>query len=112
MQDDQDSGDQEPQKKEEEQGQANVEDSDQVSKKIEHPVDLIVMPLPENPIRLSEIKSIVSEVSQEDHVVEVPCIDLIFRDQRWKLEDCTKIWQVLQLQSLMRKAHIRAKCKH
>lgn len=41
---------QEPQKVEEEQRQAYIEDSDQVSKKIEHPVDLIVMPLPKNPI--------------------------------------------------------------
>ena len=59
VQDDQDSVNQEPQKVEEEQGQANIEDFDQVSKKIEHPVDSNVMSLPKNPIGTSEIKSIV-----------------------------------------------------
>ena len=37
---------QEPQRIEEEQGRANIEDSDRVNKKIEHLADLIVTPLP------------------------------------------------------------------
>ena len=41
---------QELQKAEEEQRQANIVYSDQVSEKIEHPVVPIVIPLPENPI--------------------------------------------------------------
>eukprot|EP00268_Persea_americana_P068039 TRINITY_DN9429_c0_g1_i14.p1 TRINITY_DN9429_c0_g1~~TRINITY_DN9429_c0_g1_i14.p1 ORF type:complete len:106 (-),score=29.38 TRINITY_DN9429_c0_g1_i14:467-751(-) len=60
VQDDQDSVNQVLQRAKEEQGQANNEDYDPVSKKIEHLVDPIVMPLLENPIGSSETKSIVS----------------------------------------------------
>ena len=70
------------------------------------------MSLPANPIGSLEIKSIISKVSQEDQVVDVPQIDFIFRDQQWKLNDCTQIWQILQLQSLMQKVPVRAKYKH
>ena len=52
------------QRAEQEHGLVYIEDSEQVSKQIEHPVDLIVMSLPTNPIGLSEIKSIISKVSQ------------------------------------------------
>lgn len=71
-QNDQDSVNQEPQKVEEEQWQTNIEDSDRVSKKIEHLADLIVMPLPENLIISSKIKSIVPVDTHEDQVVEAP----------------------------------------
>ena len=70
------------------------------------------MSLIENLIASSEIKSIVTVVSQEDQVVEVPHIDFIFRDRQWKLDDCTRIWQILRLQSLMGRAHIRAQCRY
>ena len=63
---DQGSVTQELQRVEEVQDQTNIEDCDQVSKKIEHPVDLTVMPLPGNPIASSEIKSIAPVVSQVD----------------------------------------------
>ena len=69
---------QEPQNVEEEQRQAHIEDSHQVNKKIEHLVDPIVMPLLENPIDSSAIKTIVPVVSHEDQVVEVLHIDFIF----------------------------------
>ena len=62
---------QEPQRIEEE---AQIEDFDRVSKKIEHPVDLTVMPLPENPIGSSEIKIIVLVVSHKDQVANVPTL--------------------------------------
>ena len=73
---------QEPQKFEEVQRQAYIKDSDQVSEKIEHPLDPIVRSLPENSIGSSKIKSIVPVVSQEDQVVAIPHIDFIFRDQQ------------------------------
>ena len=74
---------QEPQRVEEEQGHANIEDFDWVSKKIEHLVDLIVMPLPKNPIRSSEIKIIVPVVLHKDQVADVSHINFIFGDQQW-----------------------------
>ena len=78
---------QQPQKVAEEQRQAYIEDTDQVIKESEHPVNPIVMPLSENSIETSEIKSIVSEVSQEHQVVDVPHIDFIFREPRWIFND-------------------------
>ena len=57
---------QEPQKVEEEQGEANIEDFDELSKQSEHLVDLIVIPLPKNLIESPAIKAIVREVSHED----------------------------------------------
>ena len=78
---------QEPQKLAEAQRQAYIEDSDQVSKESEHLVNPIVMPLQENSIETSEIKSIVSEVSQAHQVVDVPHIDFIFGEPRWIFND-------------------------
>ena len=49
---------QESQKVAEEQRQVYIEDSDQVSKKIEHLVDPTIISLSENPIGSSDIKSI------------------------------------------------------
>eukprot|EP00268_Persea_americana_P000109 TRINITY_DN10042_c0_g1_i7.p1 TRINITY_DN10042_c0_g1~~TRINITY_DN10042_c0_g1_i7.p1 ORF type:complete len:153 (-),score=31.92 TRINITY_DN10042_c0_g1_i7:363-821(-) len=83
LQDDQDSVNQEPQKVEQEQGDANIEDFDQFARQSEHQVDLVEMPLPHNPITSSAIKSIVPVVSQEDQVIKVPHIDFIFGDQQW-----------------------------
>ena len=77
------------QRVEEGQGEANIEDFDWVTNRSEHPLDLIKMPLQDNPIASSAIKSIVLVVSHEDQVVEVPHTDFIFKDQQWKLEDCT-----------------------
>ena len=79
VQDDQDSVNQKPQKLKE-QGEANIE---QVSKKIEHLVDLVECHYQIIQFSSSEIKSIVPLVSHEDQIVEIPHIDFIFGDQRW-----------------------------
>ena len=55
-----------------------------VSKENEHQLDPTVIPLSENPIGTSENKSIIAMGSQEDPSIEVPYIDFIFGDQRWK----------------------------
>ena len=68
------------QKAEEEQRQAYIDGSVQVSENIEDTVDPIVMSLSENPIGSSDIKSIVPVVLQENQVIEVPHIDFIFGD--------------------------------
>eukprot|EP00268_Persea_americana_P054385 TRINITY_DN6228_c0_g1_i17.p1 TRINITY_DN6228_c0_g1~~TRINITY_DN6228_c0_g1_i17.p1 ORF type:complete len:143 (+),score=24.19 TRINITY_DN6228_c0_g1_i17:310-738(+) len=104
---DQGSATQELQRVEEVQGQENIEDSEQVTKKIEHPVDLIVMPLPENPIASSKIKSIVSVVSQEDQVIKVPHIDFIFGEPRWIFNDHDLLVQRQHLKHLIVRSHIQ-----
>ena len=91
MQDDQVRVPQEPQSVEEDQGEATIEDFEQVTKQSEHPVDLVDMPLPDNPFGSSETRSIVFEDSQVHQVVDVPHIDFIFRDQQWQLADCLQI---------------------
>ena len=95
---------------EEVQGLANIEDSDHVSKKIEHPIDLIVMPLPKNPIASSELKSTVPVVSQEDQVIEVPHINFIFVGPQWIVNVHDLLVQRKHLKHLMVRSHIRAQC--
>lgn len=70
---------------------ANIEDMDMYRKEIEHLMNLIVMPLIENPIG----SPLIQHTSKEEPIVDVPHIDFIFGNQCWKLEDCTKIWQIL-----------------
>ena len=96
---------------EEEQGQSNIDDFDQVSKKIEHPVDSIVMPLLENPIGSLEIKSIVPVVSHEDQIVDILLIDFIFGDQRWMVNVHDLLVCRKQLKLLMVRSHIGAQCR-
>lgn len=49
-----------------------------VSKPIEHPMDLIVVPFPEKQNISLEEKYVVLEVSKEEQVIKVPHIDFIF----------------------------------
>ena len=60
--------------------ETSIEDLDIVSKQTEHPMNLIVRPFPENPIRSLDEKAINQEVAKEDQIIEVPHIDFILGD--------------------------------
>lgn len=99
---------QEPQKVTEAQRQGYIKDSDQFSKESEHPVNPIVMPLPEYSIETLEIKSIVSEVLQEHQVVDIPHIDFIFGEPRWIFNDHDLLVQMQHLKHLRMKIAVAA----
>ena len=56
----------------------SIEELEMVSKPIEHPMDLIVVPFPEKQNISLEEKYVVLEVSKEEQVIKVPHIDFIF----------------------------------
>ena len=65
-----------------------------VNNEIEHPMDLITMPIPQPPICSLENKSIISLLSQEDLSVEVPHIDFIFGDEWNIVQVCSVVIQI------------------
>ena len=69
------------QKVEEEQGHGNIEDCD--------PMDMIIISHSEKSTASSEKNYIIRKASKEEPIVEVPHIDFIFGNRRWKLENCT-----------------------
>ena len=87
----------------------SIRELDMVSKPNKHPVDLIVMPLSEQTIGAPENKSVIVKFSKDNPSVEVPYIDFIFGDQRWKSEDCYWMLQTKKLKYLVVILHIQAK---
>lgn len=71
----------------------------------EHPMDLVIIPLSEKPIGTSEDKSVIAKGPQDDLSVEVPYIDFIFGDQRWKPEDYDWMLKTQNLMHLMVPSH-------
>ena len=69
-------------------GKADFEELNGVNKEPNQLVDLIISPLPEEPIISSEEQAVVSKVEKDGKVIKIPHIEFIFGDKLLMFEDC------------------------
>lgn len=87
-----------------------IEKLDMARRPTEHPMDLIVGPHPEQPIKASEEHAINRDITKDNQVIKVPHIDYIFgdQDQPLILGDCVQTITIYKLKHLVVRSHIQA----
>ena len=84
-----------------------VEVLDMVGKKTQNPIDITVeLPL-EKSIQTSEENDIGQEITNADQIIKVPCIDFIFEDCSFILEDSTKTLKIQRLMHITVRSYIQ-----